>query len=178
LSAQTQFTSFKVAFFMIANTTEYFSSQIGELSLKFNEGVLTSLLLHEDSLASVNSLKKEQVKKKGHSPVFEQLASYFLAAKQIENISFQAVGTEFQKRVWSELQKIPMGETRSYGQIAKTLNSSPRAVGNACRNNPILILIPCHRVVSATGIGGFSGEKEGEKINVKRWLLTHEGALL
>lgn len=163
---------------MTANLTEYFPSQIGELSLRFNEGILTNIFLNQASSGAANNVKKERLKKNGHSLVLEQLESYFLTAKKFENIPFRAIGTEFQRNVWSELQKIPLGETRSYGQIAKILNSSPRAVGNACRNNPILIIIPCHRVVSATGIGGFSGEKEGEKISIKRWLLTHEGVLL
>lgn len=163
---------------MTTNLTEYFPSQIGELSLQFKEGILTQLLLKQDSFVAANNVKKERLKKKGHSPALKQLESYFLAAQEFENIRFLASGTEFQRRVWSELQKIPLGETRSYGQIAKILKSSPRAVGNACRNNPLLIIIPCHRVVSATGIGGFSGEKQGEKINIKRWLLAHEGVLL
>jgi len=63
----------------------------------------------------------------------------------------------------------------TYGEIAAELDSSPRAVGNACRKNPISLVIPCHRVVSASGIGGFSGQIEGEKISIKQQLLAHEG---
>lgn len=160
---------------MSINMTEHFSSQIGEISLRFHNGVLTNLELSQDSAKSLNSVKKERVKKGASASVLAQLDSYFSQAIDFNIISFQPKGTEFQRRVWSELQKIPLGETRSYGEIAKALNSSPRAVGNACRHNPILIIIPCHRVVSATGIGGFTGEKQGEKINIKRWLLGHEG---
>ena len=163
---------------MTANLTESFPSEIGELLLQFNGGIITQLLLKQDTLVVANNLKKERLERKEHSLALKQLESYFFDAQEFENIPFRASGTEFQRRVWSELQKIPLGETRSYGQIAKILNSSPRAVGNACRNNPILIIIPCHRVVSASGIGGFSGQKEGAKISIKRWLLAHEGVLL
>lgn len=157
---------------------EYFSSQIGQLLLQFDEGVLTKLLFNQDSLQTRNNDNEEHHIKKVSARVVDQLSSYFLAPKKFENIPFRLIGTEFQRRVWSELQNIPLGETRTYGQIAEIVKSSPRAVGNACRNNPILIIIPCHRVVSTTGIGGFSGEQSGEKINIKRWLLAHEGVQL
>ena len=83
-------------------------------------------------------------------------------------------GTEFQLRVWQALRQIPSGQTRTYGDLAHRLRSSPRAVGNACRNNPLPLLIPCHRVVSAAGIGGFSGCTEGHWLEIKQWLLEHE----
>lgn len=163
---------------MSMNKTACFSCQIGELLLQFNEGILTRLGLKPESVLTEHPAKKAGDINKANSPVFAQLKSYFVAAQKFHDIPLQAIGTPFQTKVWSELQKIPLGETRSYGEIAKKLNSSPRAVGNACRKNPILIIIPCHRVVSATGIGGFSGEKDGDKVNIKRWLLSHEGVLL
>ena len=83
-------------------------------------------------------------------------------------------GTPFQRRVWQYLQSIPMGTTQSYGHVAKALNSSARAVGNACRANPFLLVVPCHRVVKSTGIGGFGGKVDGEAIAIKQWLLAHE----
>ena len=92
--------------------------------------------------------------------------------------SLSPEGTLFQKSVWHELTKIPIGQTRTYGEIANKLNSSARAVGNACRKNPIQIIIPCHRVVSAKGLGGYAGKTEGKQIKIKRWLLSHEGVQL
>ncbi len=83
-------------------------------------------------------------------------------------------GTLFQKRVWNEIAKIPRGKTLEYGQIAKTLSSSPRAVGQACGSNPIPIVIPCHRVVSRSGPGGFMHRHEGNPLLIKKWLLSHE----
>ena len=85
--------------------------------------------------------------------------------------------TPFQLRVLDQLQQIPYGETRSYGDIAKILKTSPRAVGNACRNNPLPIIIPCHRVVAANGIGGYDGATQGETLDIKYYLLRLEGAV-
>jgi methylated-DNA-[protein]-cysteine S-methyltransferase len=87
-------------------------------------------------------------------------------------------GTAFQQRVWRALCDIPAGETRTYGELAKMLNSAPRAVGQACRRNPLPILVPCHRVVSAQGIGGYDGADAGVELQRKRWLLCHEGVSL
>lgn len=89
-------------------------------------------------------------------------------------IRLQAHGTDFQQRVWRVLQAIPYGQTRTYGDIAAEIGTSARAVGNACRRNPIPLVIPCHRVVAANGTGGFGGETHGEWIRIKRWLLQHE----
>jgi methylated-DNA-[protein]-cysteine S-methyltransferase len=86
-------------------------------------------------------------------------------------------GTPFQCRVWRRLMQIPPGETMTYGQLAQQLNSSPRAVGNACRANPCPLVVPCHRVVGKQGLGGFAGRTSGPKLQLKIWLLTHEGVL-
>lgn len=82
--------------------------------------------------------------------------------------------TDFQVRVWDQISKIPFGETLTYGEIAKKIKSGSRAVGNACRRNQLLLIIPCHRVVSSTGLGGFMGDTDGSLVRRKRWLLNHE----
>ncbi len=87
-----------------------------------------------------------------------------------------AKGTAFQKRVWDQLCRIPVGEVRTYGEVAATLNSSARAVGNACRKNPLPLMVPCHRVVAKNGLGGFAGEREGQTISLKKWLLDFEAS--
>lgn len=107
--------------------------------------------------------------------VLKQLEQYLSSPDFQFDLPLNPQGTEFQRKVWASLQKIPGGQVRTYGEIAAELNSSPRAVGNACRRNPISLVIPCHRVVSAQGIGGFSGQTEGEKISIKQQLLSHEG---
>jgi len=84
-------------------------------------------------------------------------------------------GTAFQRRVWEALTRIPAGQTLTYGELAARLDSGARAVGNACRHNPVSIIVPCHRVVSATGIGGYSGSTGGREIDRKQWLLGREG---
>ncbi len=86
-----------------------------------------------------------------------------------------ADGTPFQQRVWQALQRIPVGEVRSYGELATELDSCARAVAQACRANPLPILIPCHRVVAANGPGGYMGKTAGEAMAIKQWLLRHEG---
>lgn len=84
-------------------------------------------------------------------------------------------GTPFQQRVWLALQQIPAGQTRTYGDLAKELGSCARAVAGACRANPLAILIPCHRAVAASGLGGYMGTTDGPELEIKRWLLHHEG---
>ena len=85
-------------------------------------------------------------------------------------------GTPFQRRVWRQISAIDAGRTRSYGEIACELGSSPRAVGQACGANPVLLVVPCHRVLAAGGLGGFAHHEGGFHIAVKRWLLAHEGS--
>lgn len=88
-------------------------------------------------------------------------------------------GSAHARRVWRALCEIPVGETRSYGEIARAIGSSPRAVGQACKTNPWPLFVPCHRVVPATGTyavsaGGYSGQRDGPLAHVKAWLLAHE----
>jgi methylated-DNA-[protein]-cysteine S-methyltransferase len=85
-------------------------------------------------------------------------------------------GTAFRQRVRAALMSIPAGEARTYGELARTLASAPRAVGGACGSNPIALVVPCHRVVAADGsLGGFMQGVAGDSLAIKRWLLTHEG---
>ncbi|TVP89907.1 MAG: MGMT family protein [Thioalkalivibrio sp.] len=91
-------------------------------------------------------------------------------------------GSAHARRVWRALCAIPVGETRSYGQIAREIGSAARAVGQACRANPWPLFIPCHRVVPAGGrdtvpAGGYAGSLHGPLADVKAWLLAHETAM-
>ena len=87
-------------------------------------------------------------------------------------------GTAFQRRVWSEIAAIPRGTVKTYGLLAKTIGSAPRAVGQACGANWFPLIVPCHRVTASGGLGGFSNQDDenGFHLSVKRWLLRHEGA--
>jgi methylated-DNA-[protein]-cysteine S-methyltransferase len=106
--------------------------------------------------------------------VCRRLTGYFRRPQVRFDIGLALNGTAFQQRVWRALQRIPAGQVVSYGELARRLKSSPRAVGNACRRNPIPIIVPCHRVVAASGDGGFMGKRNGRPLVIKRWLLAHE----
>ncbi len=107
-----------------------------------------------------------------------QLEQYFRQADWVFTLPLQPVGTAFQQRVWRLLRALPCGQVRSYGEIARELGSSARAVGNACRRNPLPVVVPCHRVVAMSGLGGYDGSIGGRNMEIKRWLLRHEGVRL
>ena len=90
-------------------------------------------------------------------------------------LPLQMLGSEFQQRVWHALRQIPCGRYLTYGQLAQTLGTSARAIGGACKANPIPIVVPCHRVIGKDGIGGYDGDRDGERHEIKRKLLCHEG---
>ena len=104
-----------------------------------------------------------------------QLDDFFDGHRRIIELPLAPLGTAYQKRVWLLMNKIPYGKTTTYGQIAAALNTSARAVGMACGSNPIPVIMPCHRVLAANGIGGYSGNGG---IETKVALLRLEGSLL
>jgi methylated-DNA-[protein]-cysteine S-methyltransferase len=106
--------------------------------------------------------------------ICDQLSAYFADAGFEFDLPFTLDGTHHQCLVWQAILDIPRGETLTYGELAKRIGSSARAVGQACGGNPIPIVIPCHRVVSASGLGGFMHHAEGDALDIKRWLLAHE----
>ncbi len=101
-----------------------------------------------------------------------QVAAWFRGKRSDFSIRLAPAGTPFQRRVWAALGRIPFGETRSYGDIARAVGSSPRAVGRANATNPISLIVPCHRVIGADG--SLTGYAFGE--GTKRRLLAFEGA--
>jgi methylated-DNA-[protein]-cysteine S-methyltransferase len=101
----------------------------------------------------------------------DQFHAYFVGALKKFDLPLAPAGTPYQKRIWQALAAIPYGKTRSYAAIAAEYGGSARAVGGANGKNPIPIVIPCHRVVGSTGLGGYSG---GDGLETKRWLLTLE----
>jgi methylated-DNA-[protein]-cysteine S-methyltransferase len=106
--------------------------------------------------------------------VCEQLLHYFENPSARFTVPFKAGGTPHQQKVWQAMLNIPRGKTRSYGELADDLKSGAQAVGQACGANPIPIIIPCHRVVSKSGLGGFMRHASGTSLDIKRWLLAHE----
>jgi methylated-DNA-[protein]-cysteine S-methyltransferase len=106
-----------------------------------------------------------------------QVARYLSEPDFRFNLPLAEVGTAFQHRVWEAIAAIPRGDVLTYGQVAKLIRSAPRAVGQACGANWFPLIIPCHRVTAAGGLGGFSNhdDESGFHLGVKRWLLAHEG---
>lgn len=104
--------------------------------------------------------------------VIKELDEYFQGKRVKFTVPLKASGTEFQKAVWKEMGKINHGRTKTYGALAKAIKrpKAVRAVGTACGKNPLPIIVPCHRVKGARGLGGYSGG-----LSKKRWLLQHEG---
>ena len=137
----------------------------GSLMLSKIEYLPTSTTL----VSPRNQLAKEAEK---------QLKAYFQNPHHQFDLPMKPSGTEHQQRVWKIIQMIPVGKTKTYGEIASKIKSGPRAVGTACGANPYPLITPCHRVVSAQGIGGFMKENApGLYRQIKMWLLQHEGAL-
>jgi methylated-DNA-[protein]-cysteine S-methyltransferase len=107
-----------------------------------------------------------------------QLGQYLADPDFAFSLPLPPVGSAYQQRVWDAIRAIPRGTVRTYGQVAKHIGSAPRAVGQACGANWFPLVIPCHRVTAAGGLGGFSNQDDehGFHLSVKRWLLLHEGA--
>ena len=148
------------------------TSPIGKIAVMNNEQALTQVDVYAEGVPYVVSGENSLT-----TNIVDQLNAYF--AKKINHfdLPLDVSGTAFQEKVWRALQNIPFGSCLTYGELAKEVNTSARAIGGACRNNPVPIVIPCHRIVAANGIGGYSGQwRLGRKVDIKRWLLKHEQA--
>jgi len=161
-----------------ANSSSYcvISAPFGRL------GILTELVEGSLMLSKIDYLPAEEVliapKNALAKEVERQCKAYFKDPTWQFDLPTKPAGTEHQKKVWTSIQDIPVGKTKTYGQLAKKIKSGPRAVGTACGANPYPLIAPCHRVVSAQGIGGFMKEDApGLYRQIKLWLLKHEGAL-
>ena len=158
---------------MLASTTT--SSPVGRLTLVASDAGLRAVLWENDRPGRV---PLDPVQENAVHPVLtesrRQIDRYFASALTRFDLPLDAVGTPFQKRVWAALARIPFGETRSYGAIAAELGDvkAVRAVGAANGRNPISIIVPCHRVIGASGLlTGFAGG-----LAAKAMLLRLEGA--
>jgi methylated-DNA-[protein]-cysteine S-methyltransferase len=137
-------------------------SPVGDLSLSEEDGALVALDWGWGS---------EQTQTKLLLAARDQLHAYFDGALQRFDLPLAPFGTPYRKRVWQALIAVPPGETRTYGDLAAQAGGSARAIGSAMASNPIPILIPCHRVVASTGLGGYSG---GDGLATKQFLLALE----
>lgn len=148
----------------------YYQTSLGEIGISANQEGITGIFLMRGRPLDTEDCRKEE------TPVIRQAAqeiTEYLEKKRTRfTIPLSLQGTEFQKRVWNALQEIPYGETRSYKQIAEAIQqpNAYRAVGMANNKNPVLIIIPCHRVIGAQGklVGYAAG------VDVKQYLLKLE----
>ena len=108
--------------------------------------------------------------------VAQQVAAYFQDPTFVFDLPLLTQGTAFQQKVWAQIKQIPCGATLNYQTVGRLMAcGSPRAVGGACGANPYPLIVPCHRVVGARGMGGFANHATGSFLNIKKWLLAHEG---
>ena len=144
-------------------------SPIGSIFIYENGNSITKITLQKPEY--ISHIKKTVLLEEA----VKQLSEYFSGIRKIFSLPLLPSGTDFQKKVWNSLIAIPYGQTRTYGQIANQIGLSKafRAVGMANHNNPIMIIIPCHRVIGANGkLVGYAGGLE-----IKKKLLQLEGAL-
>lgn len=146
-------------------------SPIGKLGVQINENCLQGIHFLSNRV-SVRKAENELA-----ANVEGQLLEYFDNPVFKFTVKCDMVGTAYQRRVWKRLQVISAGQCMTYSEVADKLQSGARAVGGACRSNPIPIIVPCHRVVSKSGIGGYDGDWGSGKVKIKQWLLRHEGMI-
>lgn len=148
--------------------THTFYSLIGIMRLTEEGGAITRIELTDaaDAHTMLTPLLREAE---------QQIMVYLEGKRQVLDFPIRMVGTPFQQRVWHALQQIPYGTTRTYGEIATAIGNprASRAVGMACNKNPLLLIVPCHRVVGANGqLTGFAYGTDA-----KQWLLELESCI-
>lgn len=141
-------------------------SPVGQLTIEEDDEMIAMIRWGDAGAPSNGSLLLAEAAR--------QLGAYFAGSLTEFDLPLAPAGSPFEQRVWAAMQTIPYGQTRCYGELAETVGSAPRAVGRACGRNPIPIVIPCHRVLARSGLGGYSGE--GGLVTKER-LLVLEGAL-
>lgn len=145
-------------------------SPLGEIVLTSSGETLSGVYTPEHPFYA--KAKKNVKKPEIFKQAIKQLDEYFAGKRTNFKLPLSSEGTEFQGRVWKALKEIPFGQTKSYGQIAKAIKKpkASRAVGLANSKNPICIIVPCHRVIGASGkLTGYAGG-----LKAKKWLLEHE----
>lgn len=152
-------------------------SPVGPLRLVATDAALTGVYFAQHRRAPAPTSSPDAAAATQH-PVLAraaaELAEYFAGARSAFSVDLAPEGTDFQKAVWSALREIPFGAKVSYAELGRRLGrpSASRAVGSANARNPLSIIVPCHRVVGATGaLTGYAGG-----VDAKAWLLAHESA--
>jgi len=139
------------------------------LALVADDRALTELHyrpLGEDEQAPTNAIAERAV---------QELERYLADPQHRFGVPLAPRGNAFQRRVWDAIASVAAGETRTYGELARALDATARAIGQACGDNPIALIVPCHRIVGSGGaLGGFMHRRAGDALAIKRWLLIHE----
>ncbi len=146
--------------------TEYFKSPIGYIELVSSDTSVLKCIFVENKGETSKNMPLIMIE------ALEQLENYFLGKLQVFNLSLNLLGTDFQVKVWNELQIIPLGQTITYKELANRIGNKNaiRAVGSANAKNPISIIVPCHRVIGSDGkLRGYGGG-----IEKKKWLIAFE----
>jgi len=144
-------------------TERMMHSPLGPLTLLSSDGAITGVEWRRGALNDAPELVSAEA----------QLTGYFEGKRKLFDLPCRVRGSEFQQRICARMSAIPFGDTVTYGDLAAELGVPAQAVGTGCGGNPIPIIIPCHRVLGAASLGGFSA-KGG--VETKVWLLRHEGA--
>lgn len=160
---------------MTANNDALINTPFGAVAISSNGGQLAITLLVAPACSNV------QVTRASADPLVAQACKQVLQYLQQSAAKFDLPltqqGTAFQQCVWQAIAAIPLGQVRTYSELASEIGSGPRAVANACGANNLPLLVPCHRVVAQHGLGGFmQGKANG--LLIKQWLLKHEGVRL
>lgn len=147
----------------------YYNSPVGDLLIRSNESKITTVQF-------INETKESEYKTEAVEQCINELDEYFFSGRKFFTVEIELIGTPFQKSVWSELLTIPYGSTISYEAVGIRIGNvkAIRAIGLANGQNPVAIIVPCHRVIGKNGdLVGYGGGLDN-----KEWLLNHEGAIL
>lgn len=139
------------------------NTPVGYLTLTETDGAISSVSWRGGDRNASDLLDRAEI----------QVNAYFSNEITEFDLPFAPQGSDLVKRTCAAMTRIPFGETRTYGDLARELGAPAQAIGQACGANPIPVLIPCHRILAANGLGGFSG---AGGVETKVWLLRHEGA--
>ena len=146
----------------------------GGIAISQQAGLLKIDLFSEPTVSQDSLVQHPIAQHRSFKQTTQEILAYLQRPHQAFSLPAQLAGSAFQQKVWLAIYAIPLGQTRTYSELAAQLQSGPRAVANACGANRLPLLIPCHRVVAKNGLGGFMrGDKNG--LSIKRWLLAHEG---
>jgi len=139
----------------------YYKTEIGQIGIAEEDGYITDVIFGNDVLQGAEMAETRLLKK-----AYDQIGEYLLGIRKAFDLPLLVEGTEFQEKVWKELENIPYGETRTYAQIAEAVGKpkAVRAIGAANNRNALPIFIPCHRVVGSNGsLTGYSGGLEAKR---------------